>query len=70
VRDLPKFHKEVDTSKLEQFTCEFCKKGFWIDLDEGHLMHETPHCAEFEVLEPLQYMRENRTIKQERNPQA
>ena len=61
--DLPKADVEVDTTKLQQFTCEFCGKGFWVDVDRGHLIHEIPYCTEFDVYDPVQYMRENNRLK-------
>jgi hypothetical protein len=54
---------DIDTSKLQKFTCEFCKKGFWVDVDAGHLIHEVPYCLEFEAYDPIHYMRENNRIK-------
>lgn len=54
---------DVDTSKMQEFTCEFCKQSFWVDADAGMIVHAMPFCVEFGAYDPVHYMRENNRIK-------
>ena len=59
---------EVDLSgpNTLQLKCEFCGLDFWVDQADPKIMHELPMCNEFEFMDPIQYMIENRKRKQAR----
>ncbi len=47
--------------------CEFCGQTYYIDPNQGLLMHELPMCPEFEVMDPMSFVVQNREIKQDRH---
>lgn len=49
---------------VTEHDCSFCRRKFWIDVPNLRLAHEAPHCAEFEVMDVITFMRENRLIKE------
>lgn len=44
--------------------CEFCGHTYYIDPENMRVMHDLPMCPQFETYEPLNFLRENRKIKQ------
>ena len=44
--------------------CEFCGRKYYIDPDGGRVMHELPMCPEFEAMDPMSFIVENRKIKE------
>lgn len=45
-------------------TCEFCGRKYWIDPNQFALAHEMPFCPEFQAMDILSFMIENRKIKE------
>ena len=46
--------------------CEFCKLKFWILPSISSVAHDLPYCPEFELMDPIAFVKENNAIKLQR----
>lgn len=66
--DLPSV--DLEAEGVVRCTCEFCGKVYWLDPNTCSVIHEMDPCAEFTVMEPLDFTVENRKIKERKVARA
>lgn len=64
---------DLSAPGITESSCEFCGKSYWVDPKRCVVMHESPSCPTFDVLDVTSFMAENNRIKlkkQKNRPQA
>ena len=66
----PEVEVDLTAPDVVPGVCQFCGQDMWILVSMSAVGHGLPYCAEFQAMEPVTYLQENRKLRERRTVRA